>query len=244
GVELAALEAGEIVARRAAARYPGEQEYTFRHALVREAAYRMLPDDDRARSHRLAARWLERAGERDALVCAEHLERGGDLAAAVGWYARAAQQALEASDLKGAVERAEKAIAAGATGELYGSMRRLQAYAHWWRGDSAAAAAAGREAIRLLAAGSAGWYRAVRDTAAACRSLGQLDEVSALARSLDAPPLDEEAAATRLACASAVACSLFECGRLEQGSAILAAIGDPEATSDPALAGTLHYARA
>src|SRR5262249_5624909 len=37
-------------------RFPGHREYRFRHAIVREAAYALLTDTDRALGHRLAAR--------------------------------------------------------------------------------------------------------------------------------------------------------------------------------------------
>src|SRR5215510_10365493 len=54
----------EAVSRRAECRFPGEVEYVFRHALVREAAYSMLTEADRALGHRLAGGWLEVLGER------------------------------------------------------------------------------------------------------------------------------------------------------------------------------------
>ncbi|AUX23762.1 protein kinase [Sorangium cellulosum] len=62
----------ELVARRAPSRYPGHDELTFRHALVRDAAYGMLTDGDRAAGHRAAARWLRSVGETDARILAEH----------------------------------------------------------------------------------------------------------------------------------------------------------------------------
>ncbi len=77
---------------------PRRSEFVFRHALVREAAYEMLTERDRQQAHRLASAWLEAAGERDAIVMAEHLERGGEPAGAVVWYLWAAEQALEGND--------------------------------------------------------------------------------------------------------------------------------------------------
>ncbi|WP_437721977.1 protein kinase domain-containing protein [Sorangium sp. So ce861] len=57
----------DLVERRPGARFPGETEYAFRHALVHEAALAMLTDEDRALGHRLAAEWIEaRAGEAGA----------------------------------------------------------------------------------------------------------------------------------------------------------------------------------
>ena len=40
----------------------GGDSYVFRHGLLREAAYAMLTDADRASGHRLAGEWLERTG--------------------------------------------------------------------------------------------------------------------------------------------------------------------------------------
>ncbi|WP_437668757.1 protein kinase domain-containing protein [Sorangium sp. So ce131] len=73
---LKSLLAEELVVRRGGSRYPGHDELTFRHALVRDAAYGMLTDGDRAAGHRAAARWLRSVGETDERVLAEHAERG------------------------------------------------------------------------------------------------------------------------------------------------------------------------
>ncbi|AKT42695.1 serine/threonine-protein kinase PknK [Chondromyces crocatus] len=59
---LAELAAKELVTPQQEGRFPGEVEYRFRDTLVREAAYGMLSDEDRALGHRLAAEWLEQAG--------------------------------------------------------------------------------------------------------------------------------------------------------------------------------------
>ena len=53
----------------------------------------MLTDEDRALGHRLAGAWLERAGEGDATLLAEHFERGSEGARARRWYAVAAERA-------------------------------------------------------------------------------------------------------------------------------------------------------
>src|SRR6185369_14600499 len=79
--------------------------------MVREAAYAMLTPADRALGHRLAGRWLERLGERDAMMLAEHLERGGLPARASGWYRRAAEDALEGNDLEAVLARADRGLA-------------------------------------------------------------------------------------------------------------------------------------
>src|SRR5262249_26059177 len=75
-------------------RFPGEEEYGFRHGLMREAAYTMLTDADRLLGHRLAAEWLAQRGEPDPVTLAEHYQRGGAADRAVAHYLRAAEQAL------------------------------------------------------------------------------------------------------------------------------------------------------
>jgi len=137
-----------------------EQQYVFRHALVREAAYAMLTDSDRALGHRLAGAWLEQAGETDALVLAEHFERGGEPVRSIVWYRRAAEQALEGNDLSAAIERAERGVQCGATGVDRGVLRLLQAEAHTWRGEHAEATARARESLEVLPAGTVPWIRA------------------------------------------------------------------------------------
>ena len=76
-----------------------ELEYTFRHALVQDAAYGSLLKQDRRLLHRRAADALralypERAREL-ASVFAMHLEQAGDLAAAAEQLVVAGEHALE-----------------------------------------------------------------------------------------------------------------------------------------------------
>jgi len=86
--------------------------------------------------HLLAAKFLESAGETDAMTIAEHLERGGDLPKSVEAFARAAEQALEGNDLGAAIARAERGVRSGAEGRVLGALRRIQTDAHLWRGRS------------------------------------------------------------------------------------------------------------
>ena len=48
------LVARELIARAPASKFPAEDEYLFRHAMVREAAYAMLTEADRKLGHQLA----------------------------------------------------------------------------------------------------------------------------------------------------------------------------------------------
>ncbi len=163
----------EILASRGLRKFPGEDEYAFQHPTMREAAYAMLTPDDRVLGHKLAAAWLEAAGEADALTLAQHYELGAAGDGAVRWYRRAAEQALEGGDLEAVLQRAARAIAQGARGEALGHVRLLEAEAHKWRGENERAEAAAREALALLPQATAPWCAAVGEVAAACGKLGR-----------------------------------------------------------------------
>ncbi|WP_437588673.1 serine/threonine-protein kinase [Sorangium sp. So ce1000] len=112
---LAALVTGELCVRRRESRFPGEEEYSFRQALLREGAYAQLTEEDRALGHRLAADWLEAAGEADPLVLAAHCERGGLTARAASLLVRGAELAAARRaylDAEGCYGRAEALLGA------------------------------------------------------------------------------------------------------------------------------------
>jgi eukaryotic-like serine/threonine-protein kinase len=178
---LAELARREIVQRRDVSRFPSDQEYQFRHALVRDAAYQMLTSEDRTLGHRLAGDWLGEAGEHEAMVLAEHFERGGALEKAATFYARAAAQALEGNDFTAARMRADRAIRAGAAGEALGHLHLLLAEASRWAGEHDAAAQHARVAMKELKHGGDDWYVAVAEGVDATMTLGLVDEATILA---------------------------------------------------------------
>ena len=132
---LGSLERAEWIAESTAPDRAGERGYAFQQALVRDAAYAMLTDEDRALGHTLAAAWLEDAGEQDAMRIADHLVRAGEHARAAVLYARATQQAVAAGDLGAAIERSARAVALGVTGEALGELARVRSEAHRLRGE-------------------------------------------------------------------------------------------------------------
>src|SRR5262249_46874985 len=89
GNTLTTLVGREVIQRKERSGFPGDREFVFRHALLREGAYAMLSEDDCALGHRLAAGWLEQAGEDDPMVLAEHFDRGKEPEHAVGFYCEA-----------------------------------------------------------------------------------------------------------------------------------------------------------
>lgn len=216
---LSLLEEREVIVAASSSRFPGEDQLEFRHALLRDAAYGMLTDKDRVLGHRLAAEWLEAAGEIDALTMAEHFERGEQAERAVSWFLRAGRQALEGNDHAAALSRAEKAVALGAAAEQLGEVRLLAAEAHKWRGENADAARAAAEAFELLPRGSTEWALAAGELAAAHGKLGERDALAALARNLG----DVEASAGAVAIAVArCATQLVLSGSLSLADQLLA----------------------
>ena len=66
---LHSLERKEFVRRERRSSVEGDDEYAFRHVLVRDVAYGQIPRGERAGRHERTAAWLERLGRRD-----EHAE--------------------------------------------------------------------------------------------------------------------------------------------------------------------------
>ena len=162
----------EIITRRDSTKFKDEQEFVFRHAFVAEAAYSMLTEKDRGIGHKLAAQWLERHGESEAVVLAEHLERGGEPKRAITFYRRAAAQALEGNDLAACLARADRGIACGAENEVLGRLLLRKSEAHRWRGENLHAKECADGALRLLPRNGRRWFLAAGEAVEACARLG------------------------------------------------------------------------
>jgi tetratricopeptide (TPR) repeat protein len=158
---LGELEAREILAR--APERAGPSALAFRHALVREAVYGTLLDDDRRLGHRLAAEWLEASSDApDARVLARHWQLAGERARAAAAFVRAAGHALDANDPTAVIELASAARACGAEGPLLARAWVLEGTAYGFRGELDTAVSAAREAMALAPEGSPDWLDAVR----------------------------------------------------------------------------------
>ena len=111
---LHALRRRELVYGREASQFAGAQEYTFKHALLRDVTYETVLLRERRPLHAQAARWLvERSGDRAdeyAALIAEHYERAGAMGAAAEWYARAARQAQGVYANQAAITLYEKCL--------------------------------------------------------------------------------------------------------------------------------------
>ncbi|MDB4997031.1 MAG: protein kinase, partial [Myxococcaceae bacterium] len=242
---LTELTAREVITRRATTTFPGETEYTFRHALLREAAYAMLTLEDRTLGHRLAGGWLEEAGESEGVVLAEHFERGGLPARAIEWYRRATEQAIEGNDLAVAMDRAEHAITCGATGEVLGGLRLLQAEACNWYGELEDAARCGREALVHLPSGSDKWFVAAGEMATVAWRQAAPEKIFALAAEAEAVPADAPVTAARVIGTARIALRLFWAGGADVAERMVAWIEAEGVTaaSEPSVVGWVAATR-
>jgi class 3 adenylate cyclase/tetratricopeptide (TPR) repeat protein len=109
GRTLANLEQKDLLVPSASSRLAGEREYAFKHVLIRDVAYSMLPKSVRCRKHVEVAEFIrERAGERsDGVIglIAEHFARAAALGSEAGLepdeLAALQAQALEALEAAG-----------------------------------------------------------------------------------------------------------------------------------------------
>ena len=240
------LVRNEVIRRRGPGKFPGEEELSFRHALVREAAYAMLTPEDRALGHRLAGEWLDSAGESEAVVLAEHFAVGGDRARARASYRRAAEQALRANDLDAAIARAEKAIAFGADGEELGALRCMQAEAERWRGKLGEARKHASAALDHLPKASDAWYAAAAELALSAGRLGEHDELVALMRQLEPFGLHEGCSPSCLVAWARVSGQLLLAGKRAEAAGGFARIDHVAHAfaSEPALSARVSLTRA
>ncbi|AUX45570.1 uncharacterized protein SOCE26_070640 [Sorangium cellulosum] len=144
----------EVLVRRPESRFSAEVELAFRHTLLREGAYAMLTDEDRALGHGVAGEWLERAGERDPKLLATHFDRGGVGARAAAYYLRASELALDTGDCETAIELSERGISLGREPELLAGLKAAMGEARFRTGDFQGAFRAAAEALRLARPGS------------------------------------------------------------------------------------------
>jgi hypothetical protein len=148
---------------------PRGDDYVFRHALVRDAAYALLTAEDRRTAHLRAAQYLESGDPaRPApapLQVAEHFEQGEAPERAIPWLLGAARTAYDGAQVEAADALCERAIGHGATGATLGALRALQVLVCGWTGDNRRGRQVAAEAMALLPAGSTLWCTAAAATA-------------------------------------------------------------------------------
>ena len=231
-LDLEELTRKELVTARPWGRFSGQRDYAFRHALVREAAYASLTAEDRALGHKLAGEWLEKAGEQDALVLAEHYERGAVRDKAAQYYGRAAEHALEGNDYAAAIRHADRAVGCGVGGSALGGLFMLQAVAHRWGGTIE-----GTERCALLAAeafeqGEAGWFEAMGWSIWASSRLGSTERIATLLERLGSTLPAEGAAGASVIALCRAGCQMVSVGDFE-AAARLQRLAEERAASCP-----------
>jgi hypothetical protein len=101
--------------------------------LVRDAAYSLSSEEERAILHLLSGEYLEARSEPDSLILAEHFVRAGAPLRAAPHYLRAGEESYEANDMVAALSSAQRGLACGAEGELRGALLSLELSAYTWR---------------------------------------------------------------------------------------------------------------
>ncbi len=97
------LQQRELIFLQPTSQLQGEEEYHFRHTLLRDVVYEYTLKRHRRLYHRRAAEWLARAAERPdewAAVIALHYVAAGEPSEAAQWYQRAGKQAETAYALQ------------------------------------------------------------------------------------------------------------------------------------------------
>ncbi len=221
----------------------GGNEYRFRHALVRDAAYATLTDDDRRVGHKLAGELLERAGGGGALVLAEHFVRGGVPERAIAHLRAASLKALEGNDLRGAVALADRAIALHPSRADLGTLHATSAEACRWMADYDGASSHGLAAIDALEHGSVAWFLAVGEYAASCIYRSDVRAVSAqleVVRHVKTGSRDSRNA--QLACIARVCLQFIERGLYDEADAVAVELrSEPDQNLDDNTRGWMHW---
>lgn len=157
---LAMLVRAEFIEPQRAGLGTAQARFKFRHALVRDAAYSLLTEDNRVISHRLACAHLEQEGGADPAVLAEHAYQGKALKLAARFSIEAGQRALSNLDLDAAERHARRAIECGVRDEQLGAVRAIQAWIANFRLDLPSAYTYALEAFEILTPGSFWWVKA------------------------------------------------------------------------------------
>ena len=211
----------EMIDLRAEARLGGQRELAFRNALVRDVTYAMLTEDDRRLGHALAAQWLERAGETDPFVLAQHHERGQQLDRAIAEYTRSASAALDAGDLSMVLDRAARAKACGANGTALADVLVVAAEANRWRGETNDCGGAAREALALATPNTRTHFRALRMLGWAASFSGNIDELLVVADKLLAASPDDETLVEWVFAAGQVSNALLVTGHVAKNEVLV-----------------------
>jgi tetratricopeptide (TPR) repeat protein len=209
------------------------RQHVFRHALLHQAAYAMLTPKDEVNGHYMAADFLERNGEHEAIVLADHYEKGQQPAHAVRWLRVAANQAMEVDDLPAALARVERGVKLGAQGDDLAELRVVESEARYWTGEYVEAERAATEALHC-----ADPKLALRAMTALIDGLGpqaKYDEIAKLAVGLEERPTQPELLNAWLSCKYDLASFLSGAGENQLRAETLALLEAAREKLDPVL---------
>ena len=101
----------ELVLPRQDASLEGVREYAFKHQILHQVTYDTVLKSHKRAAHARVARWLAARPSvgRDELI-AEHFERGGDPARAIGYWQQAAEEAAARYANATALAHAQRAL--------------------------------------------------------------------------------------------------------------------------------------
>jgi hypothetical protein len=175
---LAKLVEQEMLAVRPDSRFPGQREFAFRHALLREGAYATLTEHDRRVGHRLAGEWLEHHGEADPMVLAGHFGLGRDGPKAGLYYLHAAEQASLIGDVAAAEARAHLGLACGGSTEVRASLLGLLCEVSFYDPRRVVTVLPlAEEVMRLAKRGSVPWARGAASKIVGALHGGKIDDL-------------------------------------------------------------------
>ena len=222
---------------------PGANEYRVRHALVRDATYATLTDEDRTLGHKLAGELLESTGGAGPLALAEHFVRGGLPERAVAHLRASATKALEGNDLRGAVALAERALALGPSRDELGVLHATIAEACRWMGDYDRASQHGLAAMDALEEGTTRWFFATGEFLATCAYRRDFDGAAPrLAAVRRAQPTSRDARNAQIICLSRGGTQLLEGSLCDDADAIARELrSEPEQNLDDNARGWMHW---
>lgn len=182
------LDLAELVAREEGS----AAVFRFRHALVRDAAYAMVPEAERREAHRRAALWLE-GRDADPSELAEHFFLAGDAEAAAREHARAAKRLVRVGDFENADRQASRALALGTiTGEARAEVLVVRAECESAKGRFAQSDALAKEALADAPPGAAVRAQAQRVLAVLAWRQSRPEDLDRLVDEIVASPAPRE----------------------------------------------------
>jgi hypothetical protein len=223
----------EWIERQPDSRFSGQEEYRFRHALVRDAAYGLVLDSHKPQGHRLAGEWLEQVGETDARVLAEHALQGQQPERALHFYTLAAEKLFERYDMPAMNQCVEVALALGARGAGLTRLHALQATTAFWTGDFVKLFELGTTVLAELKPGSQPWCWLSTGLCVGSRLANQPELAASFAQQLLRAQPEPAARVAYLDAVTAMGFMAILCGIRPESAAGLARLSEFSAGSPP-----------